>query len=1046
VLTATGTDAMQAEQYFTFQNDSNISTLSMLSNEDVTDFFKITTTTHGRTTLETINGGSSAAHLSLTADNGSLKFDSGAGSFDFFRDGGSSGADFMRISLDANAATEIRTHDGAADNANLSMIVDGHVEIHKSTGTSTSDQYLQIDPDSSTSNLTMYEAAGASTDDYFKIAVDTAGATKLTTVDAAATAANFEIEADGDITLDAAGAIALESSTDTTINTRVLSLENVVSSHGTFLNIKDSNNSSAERMAINFTKDKGAAGANGDSIFGIHAKADNAAQELTDFASITTAVIDAADTDEAGALLISVATSNGTTSALQNGLLARGHGTNNDVDVTLGYGSTSETTVAGNLTVSSDLTVSGTTTTVNTTNLNIEDKNITLNYNDSSDTSGSADGAGITIQDAVDASNDATILWTASSDTFTFSHGINATINTATQGTIDHDSLANFVAAEHYRWDTDISSTATIHTNNITDLHGAGVDGANNQLLTDDGDGTISSESELTYIPTSGLQVNVSALGKGSINIINSHDGSTGGSLNLTNQRDGNGLEDADVLGNINFVGADVAGQSETYGSIIGSVVEADNGNEAGQIAISVANDGTERNGITMIADKGTAQEVDVTIANGAASVTTISGNANIISELAMGSPAVSSMNSSGLLLVGNQSNITGLGTLSSLAVTSSASLGSAAMTLTNADVDEVALDINTDNTTANIIDIDARALTHGNAIIIDSHSIAGGSLINLDVEDIYTLAPILNHNTNPTKLINIDYDKSGVTQDSGSRYVNALDISMVDAATNHANSTNQFIGVNIAIDAASNQGSIKQAGVKVTLTDADTSLYDSVGFWSITEDGGHDFLAQSSANEDDYFSILTTTNGSTVLKTVDDDAALAHFEVEADGNITLDAVGDIALESGADSTNSVSIDHRKFSVSTSTDGNAVGDVVYFGGTTSMTTGAIYHYNSSGNWELADADDNTKSDGLLGVALGAASDTNGVLLRGMVTIDHDPGDIGDVLYLTTTAGDCSATAPSGNGNIVRIIGYQVSHASNGNIWFNPDSTFVEVNA
>ena len=136
----------------------------------------------------------------------------------------------------------------------------------------------------------------------------------------------------------------------------------------------------------------------------------------------------------------------------------------------------------------------------------------------------------------------------------------------------------------------------------------------------------------------------------------------------------------------------------------------------------------------------------------------------------------------------------------------------------------------------------------------------------------------------------------------------------------------------------------------------------------------------------------------------------------------------------------------RKFEVSSSTDGDYGGDVVYFGGTTSMTTGAIYHYNSSGNWELADADDNTKSDGLLGVALGAASDTNGVLLRGMVTIDHDPGAIGDVLYLTTTAGDCSATAPSGNGNIVRIIGYQVSHASNGNIWFNPDSTFVEVNA
>ena len=111
-----------------------------------------------------------------------------------------------------------------------------------------------------------------------------------------------------------------------------------------------------------------------------------------------------------------------------------------------------------------------------------------------------------------------------------------------------------------------------------------------------------------------------------------------------------------------------------------------------------------------------------------------------------------------------------------------------------------------------------------------------------------------------------------------------------------------------------------------------------------------------------------------------------------------------------------------------------------------MTTGAIYHYKSDGTWELADADAAATADGLLGVALGAASDTNGVLLRGMVTIDHDPGAVGDVLFLSTTAGDCSATAPSGNNDIIRVIGYQVSHASNGLIWFNPDNTFVEVSA
>ena len=65
--------------------------------------------------------------------------------------------------------------------------------------------------------------------------------------------------------------------------------------------------------------------------------------------------------------------------------------------------------------------------------------------------------------------------------------------------TVDHDAASNFVAAEHYDWSSDISGTATIHANNVSDLHGAGVSGSNNQLLTDDGDGTVTSESNLTF-------------------------------------------------------------------------------------------------------------------------------------------------------------------------------------------------------------------------------------------------------------------------------------------------------------------------------------------------------------------------------------------------------------------------------------------------------------------------------------------------------------------------------------------------------------------
>ena len=171
-----------------------------------------------------------------------------------------------------------------------------------------------------------------------------------------------------------------------------------------------------------------------------------------------------------------------------------------------------------------------------------------------------------------------------------------------------------------------------------------------------------------------------------------------------------------------------------------------------------------------------------------------------------------------------------------------------------------------------------------------------------------------------------------------------------------------------------------------------------------------------------------------------------------ADGDVVLNSYGDhnviIAqndLPALTIDTNSDSNFNRRFTVTGDTDGTYEGDVVYFGGTTSMTVGTIYHYKSDGTWEAANANAVATSDGLLGVALGAASDTNGMLLRGMVTLDHDPGAVGDVLFLSNTAGDASSTAPSDNNDIVRVIGYCL-HASNGQIWFNPDGTFVEVTA
>ena len=81
--------------------------------------------------------------------------------------------------------------------------------------------------------------------------------------------------------------------------------------------------------------------------------------------------------------------------------------------------------VPGDITVAGDINVAGSLNTTSTTNLTVEDKTITLNQS-ASDSSGTADGAGVIIQDAVGASTDASILWDQNASAFDFTHKISA--------------------------------------------------------------------------------------------------------------------------------------------------------------------------------------------------------------------------------------------------------------------------------------------------------------------------------------------------------------------------------------------------------------------------------------------------------------------------------------------------------------------------------------------------------------------------------------------------------------------------------------------
>ena len=68
ILTSSGADTMAAETYLSFRNTGNVSTLTLLSDQDTADKCTISTTTHGATTVTTIDDGSAAAHFEIAAD------------------------------------------------------------------------------------------------------------------------------------------------------------------------------------------------------------------------------------------------------------------------------------------------------------------------------------------------------------------------------------------------------------------------------------------------------------------------------------------------------------------------------------------------------------------------------------------------------------------------------------------------------------------------------------------------------------------------------------------------------------------------------------------------------------------------------------------------------------------------------------------------------------------------------------------------------------------------------------------------------------------
>ena len=347
-------------------------------------------------------------------------------------------------------------------------------------------------------------------------------------------------------------------------------------------------------------------GVDGDDCGTIGFYANDDAQNSQAFAEIFAEVGTAATNDEKGNLELKVATEN--SGVLVTGLKLEGTNVSNKVDATIGAGTSSVTTIAGDLKITgNDIKASDGTTSITT------------------------DGADVTVAGDL-------------------------TANSLT-GTLAQSNIANSTSSTLGIGEINIghADDTTLNRKSAGVLQIEKV-GSAKEIVT--WDASSSTHQDMTLDSASAA--------KPVIEIKNTHNGATSGELKFNNTHGGNAGEDGDDLGRITFYGNDNAGtpNNQQFAEILGEIEERDSGNEGGKLSFKVAaHDGDLHDGL-VIEDGDDDSEIDVTIGNGASSVTTTAGNLTTTGSITVGSNIIKASDGDSTITMDTSSNVTIAGNL----------------------------------------------------------------------------------------------------------------------------------------------------------------------------------------------------------------------------------------------------------------------------------------------------------------------------------------------------------------------------------------------
>ena len=258
----------------------------------------------------------------------------------------------------------------------------------------------------------------------------------------------------------------------------------------------------------------------------------------------------------------------------------------------------------------------------------------------------------------------------------------------------------------------------------------------------------------------------------------------------------------------------------------------------------------------------------------------------------------------------------------------------------------------------------------------------------------------------------------------------------------------NDQIGVGITTPDNKLHVWLASAGVVTAHANTQLTIENSghAGLQLLGADGSSTFIyfgSPTGTNTGGRIQYVQATNLMGIMVNATDQWYLTDGVLQAQKAMVLSSTSTLSL--GSDLTldeNLIILDHA-----IGTDLKASGfEITGTAGATIAIGDLVYLQDTDNEWLLADASAAATATNMVGIATSAGTDGGSftILLEGFIRADalYAFATGGVPLYISETAGDLTATAPTTSGAIVRVMGY--AHDDADTIYFRPSGTWVEI--